>query len=243
MKLTTTEGLKVSPDAKFAVVQPSYRNQELWDLTTGKMVADLGRESRYGKPTFVRGGKELALLWTGYNTSEFRVIDLDTMKSRVVSKFPDKTPHPRWHAIADDLSAAAILECYDGLKVYEPGTDKLRFHFAPKPASYEGPMFTPDGKRVIITHPHQRAWVLDAKTGKPVFTLDPDYRSVRALAFSADGKTLVAGVTDPWAAGGNWPGVPQEGFLMSWDTATGELKRAAPGLDRYLHALYPSPNG
>jgi hypothetical protein len=26
-----------------------------------------------------------------------------------------------------------------------------------------------------------------------VFTLDPDYRSVKALAFTADGKSLIAG--------------------------------------------------
>ena len=243
VKLSTIEGLVLSTDAKFAVVEPSYRDKELWDLTTGKKVAELGRESRYGKASFVRGGKELAFLRPGYNSIELRAIDLATRKTRVVSKFPDKTPHPRWHAIADDLSAVAALECYAGLKLYEPATDKLRFHFAPNPANYEGPMFTPDGKRVIVTQPHLRAWVLDAATGKPIFTLDPDYRAIQALAFSADGKTLVAGLTDWRKNGGGGGAHPPEGFLLSWDTTTGELKRTARGLDSYLHAIYPSPNG
>jgi WD40 repeat protein len=244
VKIPTNEGLTLSADAKFAVLQPSHGNKELWDLTTGKKVADLGRESQFGKPAFVRGGKELALLWQGYKSSEYRVTDLATTKTRVVSKFPDETPHPRWYAVADDLSAVALLEWYGGLKVYEPGKDKLRFHFAPKGStSYEGPMFTPDGKRVIVTQPHQRAWVLDAVTGKPAFALDPDYRSVKALAFTADGKTLVAGVTDWRSSNTGGAGEPPDGFLMSWDTATGELKRAARGVDHYLHAVYPSPDG
>jgi WD40 repeat protein len=239
------EGIVLSPDAKTAVIQPSRgNNQELWDMATGKKLADLGRKSQYTKPTFVRGGKEVALAYSYYGSCEFRAVDLATNKARDVSKHAAVTHHPVTHAITDDLSAVAVLESYGGLKVYDAGKKEPRFHFAPKVWSYEGPpLFTPDGKHVIVTHPHERAWVLDATTGKPVHTLDPDYRSVKALAFTADGKSLIAGVSQWPKANSSGSSHPPDGFLMSWDTVTGELKRAARGLDNFLHGVYPSPDG
>jgi WD40 repeat protein len=239
------ERVTIAPDGKTAVVETSRGDgQELWDLATGKKVASLGRESIYRTPQFLRGGKEVAMLYN-YSTPgpDYRVWEVGPDKKPTAVKIPGKSKDPVAFALTDDRSAVAVLEYYGDLRVFDAGKAEPRFTFALKAAHGEGLRFTPDGKRLIVIDPLERAWVLDAATGKPVFALDPDYRSVKTLAFTADGKSLVAGMAQ-------WPKVNSsgsnhapDGFILTWDAATGELTRACGRTDNFLDAVFPSPDG
>lgn len=60
------------------------------------------------------------------------------------------------------------------------------------------PHFSPDGKRLVLTHRDSpaRAVVYDWQTGKVSHTLDGHSADVTAFAFSKDGKTLATGSAD-----------------------------------------------
>jgi WD40 repeat protein len=243
--LTQFNRVTVSPDGKTALVGPSRAddNPELWDLATGKKFATLDRDSTWRKPTFLRGGKELALLSLYSLNLDYRVWEVGGDKAPTTIKLTGNVKDPIRSALAHDLSAIAVLEYHGNLRVFDVGKTEPRFTFSMKAPLGEGPLFTPDGKRVIVVHPHERAWVLDATTGKPVFALDPDYRSVKALAFTADGRALVAGAAQWPKATGEGTLHPPDGFLLTWDTSTGELRRAAGPTDNFLSAVHPSPDG
>jgi WD40 repeat protein len=246
VKLPKYDFVKVGPDGKTALVLLAGHTDathEIWDLAAGKKLGELGRASAYGRPQFARGGMSLALLMDYYQRPEFKVWDGATAKLTDTIKMSGKDKHVTARVLADDLSAAAVLEYYGDLKVYDAGKMEPRFTFPLKTPRTEAPQFTPDGKRVIAVQRYERAWVLDAATGKPVTTLEVDYRSVKALAFTDGGKSLVAGVAywpkPTWGSSVH----PPEGYLMTWDAATGELRRACGGVDNFLYAVYPSPKG
>src|SRR5262249_45923431 len=132
--LTKFDRVTLSPDGKTALVNPSRYgdNQELWDLATGKKLADLGRQSAYGKPTFLNGGKELALLFDYYSVPEFRVWEVGAEKDPVKVRVPAKHKDPIRYALSDDRSAVAVLEYYGNLRVYDAGKAEPRFTFPAK---------------------------------------------------------------------------------------------------------------
>jgi RNA polymerase sigma factor (sigma-70 family) len=105
--------------------------------------------------------------------------------------------------------------------------------------------FSPDGKRLALLSPGMYFWgkfidIYDAATGNKLFRLDHgDVKEVSAVAFSANGKTIVS--TD-WKDSG----VKGSGGICGlsvWETSTGQRLRHLSVAGFYPRCLALSPDG
>jgi DNA-binding beta-propeller fold protein YncE len=102
----------------------------------------------------------------------------------------------------------------------------------PRAAPAYSVAFAPDGKTVAVAG-HKEVRVVDAGTGKVVRTLAGPSDAVRAVAFSSDGKLLVAAGGPP----------SRGGEAVLWDAASGERARTIEGHRDYVYAAAFSPTG
>jgi len=92
--------------------------------------------------------------------------------------------------------------------------------------------FSPDG-RILAVGGYREVRLMDASTGKVIRTLEDHADYVRSIAFTPDGKQLLAG-----------GGPPQQwGEIKVWDVATGALLRTMRGHKDCIYSLAVSPDG
>jgi len=92
--------------------------------------------------------------------------------------------------------------------------------------------FSPDGA-ILAVGGYKQVRMIAPSTGKVVRTLEGHADYVRSIAFSPDGKRLLAGGGPP----------QQGGEIKVWDVATGTLLRTMPGHKDCIYSVAVSPDG
>ena len=152
-------------------------------------------------------GEELALL-TGYTNEDFQGFSGNASHYSTVSFSPDGKllASPSW----------------DGkVRVWDVPTRKLIITIK---GYHRSALFSPDGKILAID---KKLW--DTHTFKEIRSLTEDQTSMRALAFSPDGTTLITDTV--------------RNFIILWNLKTGENKSIPIRHTSYLNTLGFSPDG
>jgi len=95
--------------------------------------------------------------------------------------------------------------------------------------------WSPDGRVLATSHPEGGVKLWDARTGRPIRTIEDDGHYVR-LAFSQDGTLLAAAGFGPVEEGGHDP------RIRVWSTAEGKLVRELGGHDGPVACVAISPD-
>jgi WD40 repeat protein len=232
---TGVMAVAVSPDGKLTA--SAGENIRLWETTTGKAVRTLPGAavtlafSPDGK-TLVSGGGTSVRLWDVDTGKELRKLDGPRLVRSVVF-----SPNGKLLATGDEQATIRILEAGTGKQLHEMDLQAL--------AESVCLVFSPDSKtlacaggwnqfnvgKVVLdiqgrvkVKSRDGYFVLlwDADTGKEVRKFAGLVDNIKAVAFSADGKTLA--------------GSSRDGRLVLWDVETGKDRlhilahpAAAPG--------------
>lgn len=240
--------ITLAPDGRTAHHITNSGKHEVWDFVTGKKLSDLVVENDDGKyhrefVSFADGGKKVVLSVI----DELWVFDAPTGKRERVVRVPrDSSPRRVLEfSVPDDVSLVVAATDEHAPFAFESGKDAVRWRL---PAGHvtRRLKITPDGKRVIFHDDKSGPGVYDAATGKPLFTIRSDTQRVRALAYSADGKTLLVGTANkPRVIPGHPVNAndPPLGHLLVWDATTGELRKAVAGIDAGVCNVFPTADG
>lgn len=164
-------------------------------------------------------------------------------------------PAPRCMALSPDERWAAVGATNGSLSVYEIATGTVRWQVAAHASFVHGLAFSPDGTRLAACGADGAVTLWDSVTGRPLGT-NQSTGTMRTLAFSPDGRTLLVGgylhgarllAADTLqetarcdAAGGGHPCVAfspdgrrlvtggTDGFVRIWDTASREVVATCP---------------
>lgn len=121
------------------------------------------------------------------------------------------------------------------VKLWEPGTGRLRRTMSGHTAGVMGVAFSPDGRTLVSGSEDTTLKFWDVVTGALKLTLaDPDRSPVTAVALSPDGRWLAAGV----GSGRSFPGK-----VRVWDVRRARLKLTLSEGSEGVTALAFSPDG
>lgn len=242
-------GSDLSPDGKcIAGTNPGAGPLELWDVESGKKIADMG-EKCFAPIRFSPDGKLLATLATD-NTVE--IWEVETKKKLRSWKVPAK--HVGSLAFSPDSRQLFTNGFYDMVRVWDVATGRELYDFLPL-ATASGrislplrPAISPDGKLVALLEASEKhatragkvEWkarisLRDLKSQKLVRELTCPASEIygeplpfRDLAFAPDGKSLLA----------SGPGRS----IIFWDVETGkELRRIS--VEELPGSITLSPDG
>src|SRR5262249_53028310 len=205
----------------------------VFELATGKQAAQypLGHEYSYHTLSFAPDGKTLAC---GFSD---RSCVLDVSTGRVLHRLSDR---PIVMAFSPD-GKSLVANMGHRFRLIDVTTGKILLD-PPGDFGWEVVLgVSPDGRLLAAADWMDRAVSLwDTRSGRLLRQLplkEGQRRYVRSLAFSPDGKTLVAG--------------QMEGFLQLWEVATGKEQRTVQLTDPtrlvkdwiYFTHLNVSPDG
>jgi RNA polymerase sigma factor (sigma-70 family) len=226
--LPEVQGLAFSPDGKTLASGHGSEKVILWDLATAKSVAQLSaKHRRLMLLAFTPDGKTLV---TGDTLDPtVRLFDLATRQERHRLSRPDFI---RALALSPDGSLLALAGRGGTPSLWEVSTGKLVRELR-QGSLVLGVAFSPDGKILASVEydekTRQNAIVLwDLGTGKERGRLQKQVGPVWSVAFSADGRTVIASSL---------------GAIRLWDVTTGEECGPAAGNPGYVGSVILSPDG
>ncbi|HZU34257.1 MAG TPA: sigma-70 family RNA polymerase sigma factor, partial [Gemmataceae bacterium] len=206
-----------SPDGRFVISGGADNCIRFWDLRTGKDVRVLeGHHNTIDGIALSADGKLLAS-----HTQNSDVLLWDVKTEKVKCRFHAPGQAIGWYALSPNgkvLATTSIpiaktlrFPCPRTLRLWDTTTGRELPH-SPLPGSYGVLLqsFTPDSRALAVAGPGETVDFLDVATGKVKATFRHE-GGIYALAFSADGKTLLTGGVD--------------GFIRAWDVATGRERR------------------
>jgi WD40 repeat protein len=187
----------------------AIRQAGVWDLVTGKRVADLQHEAGiYG------GDMQGAQLSAdgrriGYKTQDtaVHVCDFPSAKELFALRFSGRSEIYSWR-FSPDGSRIVTADLWGGLSFSDAADGRLIRFVQRHRAQATAINFSPDGRRVISRSDDGTAQVWDVATGAEVGALLVHNGAVASGAFSPDGKRVATGTI--------------RGEVRIWDTATGQ---------------------
>jgi WD40 repeat protein len=204
----------LSPDGKILAVGGGETNGghlRLCDAANGKEIAALPRNNNWlFTLVFSPDGKWLA----SGGSAPIQVWDV--IQHKEIAVFKDLTNSVTLVAFSPDgkrLAAAANRQ----VKVWDVSSGKELISFRHHIPVYGGPglAFSPDLSMVAARN-YQELDLWDIGTGKEIRTLSEHRGEMRCLAYSTDGKTLLATSSSYYDRRFTW-----QGDVKLWDVATG----------------------
>ncbi len=201
----------------------------LWERDGGKELGTLtSHEAAVFALAFSPDGKYLAsgeFLASGESAVTLRLWDLGTRKELHKARCSDGTIYQL--RFSRDGKALFLCDIENHIRRWDVASWGERPTDGPRGAIVSV-AYSPDG-RLIASASEEIVWVWDAVTGEVVRKLEDHPDSVSAVAFAADGKSLVA--------------TSQGGMLHVWDLASGKELRHPLGLQGRKRNTALSPDG
>jgi WD40 repeat protein len=198
-------GVAWSPNGKLIAscseVDPGRGPQgevKIWDAASGRLLRTVifAKRWRTFAVAFSPDSKRLA------TASEYGIAVLDSKTGKETASFGDRGGF-EFAAVAysRDGKRLAAADVDETVCVWDTATGKrlVKAQMRASNKVYFGlatVAFSPDGGWVASTVGHSKVLVLDATTGKQALVLSADANKVTSVAFSPDGKTLVAAGSD-----------------------------------------------
>lgn len=198
--------LAFSPDGS-VLTGNSDGTVRLWEAQTGKETRTISRKDDWIRAlTFSPDGSTLACAtFVGW-------VELWNVKRAHLQRKMWE-PSNGMSGVAFSPTGADVATAGGSLKVWDADTGK------PKWDSRKGCLalaFSPDGSQIVSDVSNTgRIMVFDAQTGQVRRVLNQHKASIRALAFSPDGRLLASGSDD--------------GTVMLWDAQSGKMLRTLKG--------------
>ncbi|UPK26912.1 toll/interleukin-1 receptor domain-containing protein [Bradyrhizobium sp. 195] len=233
-----------STDGKRALVATTYSRANVWDLTSGKILAELQIKTRPASATIsgdgtraIVGGMETAQIW-------------DTTNSTMLHELAGHKDYIHAVAFSADGTKVATGAGDRLARVWDAVTGKLIREFEPHDAEVKAVAFSADGSALVTTSADQTVRLLSIATGGLLLELKGHDDAVTGVAFSADGR-IVTGSSDRtlriWDATSEPPPLRHDnpvvtaafdatgsrvitlsGAARIWDAATGNMLRELP---------------
>ncbi len=225
----------LSPDGK--IMASGGRHSQggelkLWDTGTGKEIASLaGYSSSLDSLAFSADGKRL----TSGGYDGVRVWDVSTHRELVT--FKALYGHANLVAFSPDGQKLAAVGGRQ-VQFWDIASGKELSSFQHQVGFYGGPGLTfSRDLTTLAARNYQEIDLWDVATGKQRATLSEHRGEVGCLAYSLDGKTLVAASTRYYGRNFKW-----EGDVKLWDVATGKERTAFKGPFGRVWAAALSPD-
>lgn len=232
-------GLAFTPDGRTLAVGAEDHTVTLWDVTTGKELRPQGAHS-VPPLAFAPDGQTLA---TASGEGTVRLWQTSTGKEVGLIKgygVYDLAFSPDGGTLA--LAGSRHDVPWYGLVLIETATGKER-RLGEHGAAVKAVLFTPDGKTLISGGVDKTVRFYDVATGKELRRLAGLRGEVRALALTADEKSLLTTTYDIETAevGGQTQVIGARLVGRLWDTATGK-EQPVPFVGS-MKAVVVSPDG
>jgi WD40 repeat protein len=229
-----------APDGK-ALASAGPDGVRLWDVAKGK---EVGHWPKLGGPlAFLPKGRALVC-----TTNKVDVCLWDVSAEKELLRFPVCLgPQSPRFAVSPDGKKLATIGRGSAVRLWDLTTGKEALAWPGHHAAVLSVAFSPDGKALASRGLDDFVRTWDLPSGRPAHSLPtfgaPPWEELRGfhghrtrlLAFSADGKTLVA-------AGSSEHGRDTAAAYL-WDARSGKLRRRVPGTFRWAEALDLSPDG
>ncbi|MBW4548699.1 MAG: hypothetical protein KME25_30485 [Symplocastrum torsivum CPER-KK1] len=179
-----------SSDGKFLATGSSDKTVRIWDANLGKEILHVSHQAPVNAVAFSSDGKFLA---TASEDNTTRIWDANSGKEL--------------HRLSHEYDVRAVAFSPDGkflatgsldktARIWDVSPGKVFYHLDHQAPVY-AVAFSPDGKFLATTSEDNTARIWDANSGQPLHRLsyESDTRaafSVRAVAFSSDGKFTVS---------------------------------------------------
>ncbi len=219
-----------APDGKSLATGGDDAILRFWDSSTGAEVGTLPRQNQAIQGlAFAHSGKFLV---TGDASGALHLWDLATRKEGPA--LPPHTGSSRRMAISPD-DRLLVIGSGQGVELLDLQTRKLRKTLSGHQGTVQAVALSPDGKLLASGDARGQILLWDASTGEPPFggkqaEFRGDPLSLRSLAFTPDGRTLISAGTG-------------EKTIKLWDVSTQKLSATLTGYENAVPSLAVSPHG
>lgn len=236
-----------SPDGSTIASGSNDNTLKLWSVTTGRLLRTFSQQGSVYSIAFLPDGKRLF-----FASDAINLVDVST--GRIILRIDE--PYSRVVAVSRDGSRIASGGLFsNSVRMWDSTTGELLRELsglAPtnvptfSPNQYDTPplavtsvAFSPDGRRIMAGSSNQKLYnrngigdnvvnIWDTRTGRLLTTFAGHSESVKAVAFSPDGKLGCSGGGDK--------------TIQIWDAATGKLLRTI-SINGFVDAVAFSPDG
>jgi WD40 repeat protein len=215
---------KFSPDNKKVITTSSDKTSKLWDVRTGRLLAELkGHRHSVVYAEFSPKGERIVTCSWDNTAKVWSALDGKLMF--------ELTGHTQWllGARFSPDGSKILTHGNDGkVKLWDATTGKQEVDFEIGTDDVNTAQFSPDGKNILVSN-WQGAGIWNIASKKLIIQLLDHSEEVRSAQYSPDGKKIVTGSEDATA--------------KIWDANTGLMLLNLPGHSMGVVCVEFSPDG